>query len=742
MLAGAAVLLAAGAPAMAVSTQFFKHVAKADFETGKLENVVATNFGELRLVRALEDVIKDDATIGSIECLLEAADGTIYVGTSAHGKLISIKGKDVATVLDLGDEVSVLSMKQLANGDILIGTGGEEGKLWKLPAGSKDPEEVVAPEDVQYIWSIHDAGNGKVYLATGPNGQLMEVDLAAKTSKEVLKTKENNILHLVGNATTLYFGTDPNGLVYKFDIATAKTFVVYDAPETEIGALVLDPAGNLYVGTSQAVEVAEEEETASEEAASAGRPIGAVAQGAMPHTPAPAPKPHDNGATALLDGGPTTEPAEPKADAMPDGADKPEEGKEEKEEEDADEHSSAGPVAVGVTGSSESAEGNAVYRVAPDGFVAEVFRGNVMVMDLAMQDGKLLIAAGGRGELLQYDPASEETIVVAKPKRKFLTTLLPTKDGRLVIGSAGSAAVSVLSAGVASEGSITSKVLDAGQIARFGNLHINGSLPANTKLTVSTRSGNLEDPTAAGWSDWSAAAPVERFVPVSSPSARFIQYKLSFTSDGKTSPVVDDLSLAYQLANLPPRIESITVGTEEGKRKIEWVAKDPNEDALKYAVYMRPSVDSPWIQLAKDLTEATYEWDAKQVSDGRYDIRVEASDLAANAPGEGKVSSRIADPHIVDNTPPSIGDIEIKKEAGKATVNFRAVDKLGIIASMEFSIDGLENWQKILPSSILSDSPDESYSIALDLAQTARVVSLRAKDDSGNVAYQTVIVRP
>src|SRR5690606_17766402 len=53
---------------------------------------------------------------------------------------------------------------------------------------------------------------------------------------------------------TLYIGTDPNGLVYRVNRQTGELFVLYDAAESEVSALVLDDQGNVYAGTSEAVE--------------------------------------------------------------------------------------------------------------------------------------------------------------------------------------------------------------------------------------------------------------------------------------------------------------------------------------------------------------------------------------------------------------------------------------------------------------------------------------------------------
>ena len=52
------------------------------------------------------------------------------------------------------------------------------------------------------------------------------------------------------------------------------------------------------------------------------------------------------------------------------------------------------------------------------------------------------------------------------------------------------------------------------------------------------------------------------------------------------------------------------------------------------------------------------------MADGRYEVKVVASDAAANPPGQGKTASRVSDPVVVDNTPPVIGDLKATEQGG------------------------------------------------------------------------------
>ena len=212
-------------------------------------------------------------------------------------------------------------------------------------------------------------------------------------------------------------------------------------------------------------------------------------------------------------------------------------------------------------------EGNAVYKIDPDGFVTEVFRQPVLILSMVEKDGLLLLATGSEGQVFQVNPAAEETIVVAKVEPKQIMCLLPAKDGRVYLGTANVGGIAAMSSGFAAKGTFTSPVLDATQISRFGKMQFHGSLPEGTTMAVSTRSGNVHDAAENGWSQWTKDVPVTEFLPVQSPSARFLQYRLSFTSaEGKKTPVIEDVSIAYQIPNLPPVVKAVKIAA--GRRPV------------------------------------------------------------------------------------------------------------------------------------------------------------------------------
>jgi len=778
--------------AFGTSASHWNHTTEADFKKGKFNNTVATNLGDVKLSRAVKTMLEQDAKITAVYSLVEAADGTIYAGTGPQGIVLSLKGEKVSTIATLED-ANVFSLLIGADGKLLIGTGGEKGRILRVEKAGEKPAEIFSAEGVQYVWKMVQTPDGNIYAATGPNGQLFEIRPDGSRS-ELFDSDENNLLSMVTDGKDfLFVGTDPNGLVYRINRKTRDVFVLYDAAESEISALALDKDGNLYAGTGQASDADEAGAAEAAETEKSGRP-----EGGAEVTPLPSPKPRDPKPPEL----PKPNPGEP--DPIPksrtnlfmgDPALEKVLGREANPQAPGDPNPTPAPPAPPKNRQQAAAaaamarpqlpnvplpiptptEGNAIYRIDPAGFVTEVFREPVMILSIFEKDGTLLVGTGSEGLVYQVSPAAEETQVLAKVNPKQVMSMLATKDGRVMLGLANVGGLAIMSSGFATEGNYISPVLDAGQISRFGKLQLRGSLPGGTSLTVATRSGNLQEPGERGWSKWSEESPATEFLQVSSPSARFVQYRLSFTSkEGKSTAVVDEVDLAYQLPNVAPQVKSVKIAsapdensppsaralaaigpaalaaaaagmkdtTPPGRQRIiTWESTDANNDPLEYVLYFRSGTRGPWILMQDKLKEATYTWDTRGVPDGRYQVRVVASDAKANARGEGKIGSRISDPLTVDNTPPVIGDMKATVQGKSAHIEAKIIDRTSIVAKVEYALDSKDEWQAVNASDTIFDSPEEAVNFTIDgLAAGVHQIMLRASDAHNNPAYETVTV--
>jgi WD40 repeat protein len=772
---------------LAVGTSHWTHTNEADFKNGTFDNVVATNLGDLKLSRGVKKILEQDPRVSSVYALAQTRDGALYAGTGPEGVLLRIKDDKVSDAAKLEDGTSIFSLALDKDGHVLIGTGGEKGQVLRLTKDGEKPQEVFTAEGVQYVWAMYVTPDGNIYAATGPNGQLFVITPDGK-HEVVLDSHENNLLSLIGDGRdTLYVGTDPNGLVYRVNRKTKDVFVMHDAAESEISALVLASDGTLYAGTGETVEEGAAEAPAAGE--EGGRPEGGTSgveiPSSPPDMPAPPPVPDPNpgepdpipkehkSSDAKNAKAPKSPPklliqttrAEP-AQEEPGDPPVPTPSPSPSTSEPAPMIAAEAPIPSAGDAGMPREGGNAIYRITPDGFVTTVFRQPVLVLSIIEESGTLLVGTGSEGVIYQVKPAEEETIALAKVDPKQVMCLLPTRDGRIIMGLANVGGISAMTSGFAKTGTYTSAVLDASQISAFGKMQLHGSLPKGASLKVATRSGNLSEPDEQGWSKWSEDVPATEFVEIKSPTARFLQYRLMFGSDdGEASAVVDDVDVAYQVPNLAPQIKSIKLAAVPpdpaamaqaaaagadastaaqrgtGKQTITWESSDPNADAMVYSVSFRQGSRSPWIVLKEKLKEPTFEWDTRSVADGRYEIRVLASDAAANAKGNGKQASRVSDPIVVDNTAPVIGGLRTEVKADGVAVSFMAVDRTSTLASFEYAVDSADDWQAVLPSDNIADGPEESVSFtATGLPAGPHQVAVRAIDARGNRSTATTLV--
>ena len=810
-----AILFFASRPAGAVMTSHWVQGNETDFNAGTLHNVVVTNQGDVKLSRAIDVIQNEDPRVTTVNCLAQAPDGTVYAGTGPKAMLLAVNGKKVSTAATIDNAVNILSILIDSNGGIVLGTGGEKGRVLRIDKPGSKPVALFSDESVQYVWALQQTPDGNIYAATGPNGQVFEIKPDG-SHKELYKSSEDNITSMISDGKdNLFLGTDPDGLVIRLNRKTAKPFIVYNAGETEITALALDDAGNLYAATGQVSDhqTAQQPEQPEKQA---GRPENPNPSTPIPSNPTPAPPtppqlPNPNpGEPKPIPKSPHSMrdplPEEPKMMSIVTGAaddpgsgggddpggggggdqpgngpgDQPGPGQNPVVPQPTQTHP-AQPAnqPPNTSEQQQGPEGNAIYKIDSDGFVTEIFRQNAVIYSMILQGDVLLVGTGDAGDLYQVTPAAQETAVLAKVDAKQIMCLLPVKDGRIFMGLANTGGISAMTGGYATNGNYLSPVLDATQVSRFGKIQLHGFLPTGTKLEVATRSGNVKDADTSGWSDWSKEADAAEFLPVISPSARFLQYRLSFTTtDSAHTALVDHVDVAYQIPNMAPVVKAIRIGADTsqnepntsdntssdsnagaavsppahpaetaktpngtGVQTITWDASDPNNDALVYTLYFRRQPHGPWILLKDRLTQNNFDWDTRTVTDGQYQVKVVASDALANPPGEGKTASRVSDYYIVDNTPPSIGDIESTVIGNDANISLRVQDQTSTIAGVEYALDSNDQWQTVLPVDGIFDSLSELVKFPLKgLSPGEHQVAIRATDSRGNQAMQSIVI--
>src|SRR5262249_15152105 len=137
---------------------------------------------------------------------------------------------------------------------------------------------------------------------------------------------------------------------------------------------------------------------------------------------------------------------------------------------------------------------NSLYRIAPDGSVRELFREKAMVLSLARAGGKLFAGTGMDGQLFEVDESTRERTEVARLDHGQILSLCRRADGSLVMGTGDPGKLYVLQDKFAARGTVTSEVLDAKIISKWGALRWKAETPTGTAVTLAVRSGNVSEP--------------------------------------------------------------------------------------------------------------------------------------------------------------------------------------------------------------------------------------------------------
>jgi hypothetical protein len=162
---------------------------------------------------------------------------------------------------------------------------------------------------------------------------------------------------------------------------------------------------------------------------------------------------------------------------------------------------------------------------------------------------------------------------------------------------------------------------------------------------------------------------------------------------------------------------------------------------LEYAIYYRPLNETQFRLLKDKLRDNFYTIDGATLADGRYIIKIVASDAPDNPQGQSLSGERLSEPVDIDNTPPVLRVVASPSSSSSSRVVFEVDDSTGKIRKGDFSLDGAP-WTPLFPDDGIADSGHERYSVDLPpLAPGEHTVSLRAFDGSGNVGTFSVTLR-
>jgi hypothetical protein len=657
------------------------------------------------------------------------AAGNIYLGTGHDGKIFKVDAGGAGRLLYDAAELDVTALATDTKGNLYAATS-PEGKIYKITGDGT--ATVFYDPPYKYIWSLYyDNATTMLYAGTGDKGVIYKIDANGKETA-IADTNETNIVSLTMDKNgNLIAGTDPSGLILRIS-PDGKTFALLDTTSQEIHNLSLAPDGSIYaLGINQ------------QGAAQKTTSVGASSTSSLTSEGVIRLSTDDEGNVTV---------------------------------QQADSSSSSGRSSGGKS---------SVYRILPDGGSETIWTsGEAIGFSMRVgAGGNVFVGTGSKGRIYSIAPDRSQTLLIQSPEDQ--TSALIAVGETLYAASSNLGRLYRIGAQSVSEGTYLSTVRDTKFAGQWGVINWRG----NGSIQIQTRTGNTETPDLT-WSDWSQAYTKTDGDQITSPRARFIQWKATLKSSSQTSVTrnnasnrpnssgtkLDSVTLAYLPRNQAPDITQVNVlppgvalqelptGVDpsilssgldpqvfglssnipprrffqKGARTLTWQVSDANNDDLTYKIFYRTLGDNDWHVLADNLTQNYYTIDGNRLPDATYLFKVIASDSPGNPEGLALNNEYVTDTIEIDNTPPVVKAGSPSANGNSTEVTFEVTDNTSRIVKGEYSIDG-GPWRLIFPSDGIADSAKESFKIKVTLDKASEhVVAFRCTDSSYNVGTSKV----
>lgn len=633
-------------------------------------------------------------------------------------------------------------------GNIYLGTGSD-GKIFKVSPGGAGTLFYDTGE--LNVAALAIGRTGEIYAGTAPDGKVYRID-ASGTGSVFFDPKEKYIWSLaVLPDGSIAVGTGENGRIYKVKSANAnaESSLLFDTSETHIISLASDRQGNLYAGTDSGGLVLR--------FSSDGKPFALL--------DSPLREIHDlkvgaDGSVYALALSNSAATARPQTSTE-----------------------TASTTETTVTPQPQtpksrydlSAAKSAVYRILPGGGNEIIWNSpNVIGFSLyAHQTGNgVLVGTSDKGRIYSVTNDGRETLVLQTNENQIST--LFSSGQNLYATSSNQGKIYRFGGASDAEATYESPVLDAKTAASWGRIWWR----SGGNVQIQTRSGNTEKPDET-WSAWSASLTDAKGAQISSPVAKYLQWRAVLRTPNS---VLNEVKVSYLPRNIAPEILSIeilpanvgllpnpavvidpnieTSGLDpqvfgivvppamprkvylRGARALQWTAEDRNGDRMVYDIYYREVGETNFKLLKEDVAENFYTIDGLALADGRYIFRIVVRDAPSNPVSGSLTGERLSETIEIDNSAPTVAPVGQAQISGeRARIVYEAADAASFINKAEYSVNGGE-WQTVYSDDGISDSPRERYTVEIPLRTSGEyTVSLRVFDANGNASSARVLVR-
>ena len=495
---------------MRPDARFWQVSTQADFLAGEVENLSIDMHG--RLLLGLQATRVGDSTTPFLWRLLQAPDGSIYAGSGNDGQVFRFAPDGTRTVFFDAPELEVHALALAPGGGLYVGTS-PDGKIYRVDA--KGVSTVFFDPDDKYIWSLVVDAAGVVYAATGEKGVIYRIT-RERQGRAVLQDE--------GDARAQ---PDPRSQ-RQFDCwhGSARQGVPHQQGRQRASCCST-------AACRRSARCGRTTRAWCMPRRSRGKPADTRGGGSdqpVPETPRPQPVPSvstEITSIAIVDVS---------------GA------------------SSMSGASQPASRETRKRPRGAVYRIQPDGVWDTVWSltDDAPYDVLPESDGTLLVATGNKGKIYRLAGEPARATLVTRADAQQVTSALRDAKGAIWFSTSNPGKLFRLSAGQATTGTYQSDIRDAETLATWGAISWRGSAPAGTAVKLFTRSGNTSVPDET-WSPWSSAYSRSEGEQITSPKARYLQWKTELSGTASASPIVTSVTVAYLQRNLRPEIASITV---------------------------------------------------------------------------------------------------------------------------------------------------------------------------------------
>ena len=697
-------LLALACAALAEGTRQWKETGYEEFERGAARGVAIRSSGQIELAPAFKMVYTSPSTF--IWHIAADRDGTVYAATGAPARVYRITPDGKLSVIFEPKELQVQTLA-LGNDGAIYAATSPDGKVYRITRAAAKAGQAAAQDfnatvffdpRTKYIWDLAFDKDGRLYVATGDNGEIFRVDKNGQGSV-FFKSDEAHIRVLAFDPKgNLIAGSDGGALVYRISPA-GEGFVLYSAARKEITALAIDENGNIYAAATG------EKRAVSSPAGSAPSTPIMVQPGAQPVTAPLMGNVNLGGSDVYViatDGSPR---------------------KLWSSRDDivyAMDFDASGRLIAGTGNKGR------IYAIEKSGEYVDLLKAsaNQVTSFSKAPGGGLYCSSSNLGKIFLMSNTQEAE---GSFESDVQDAKIFSRWGRAEVRGHGNFEL----------------------FARSGNVdNPDRNWSPWTRIDLA-RDARLEVPPAR-FVQWRAV------LKPANPPTQIDDVTINYLPKN-VAPVVDEVvvqqgarfqpqphntgpeNISVNLGPAPPPMPRLdiapTATRDRGSIAIRWSAHDDNDDNLVFAVYFRGDNERDWKLLKPGITDRFYSMDSGLLPDGGYTVKVVASDAPSHTPEEALTDERQSARFEIDNTPPRIENLAARVEGAELHVTFHATDDFSPIKRAEYSIDA-GDWQYLEPVGQLSDAKTENYDFSALLARAEQAQDAppqkRTKSKSSN----------